>query len=136
MSGFEIAGAVLGSWPIVVGTINLIIDAVEGWKDTERDLESLYQKVNGQKLFFTQHLRDLLESLELSELEIEDLLSNPTDENWRQPNLLDQLKKRLGSHCNPYLSAVRDILLSVQRLTKTLSFDKLFPPGHAEVCNF
>ncbi|KAI0114256.1 hypothetical protein F4776DRAFT_330154 [Hypoxylon sp. NC0597] len=99
MSGFEIAGVVLGAFP-------LAIEALEKHREVFRRVGLFYKirveyikcehNLKFHRASFTGHLRRLLLPLIEDDDKIKDLLSNPGGTFWKDQETIDLLQRRLG----------------------------------------
>ncbi|TLD22747.1 hypothetical protein PspLS_07619 [Pyricularia sp. CBS 133598] len=122
MSGFEVAGAVLGAIPIALSAldgykraakkVNLFISIRKEYVICEKQLQ--FHQVGIKK-----HLRQLLLPLFQDEDDrLEMLLSNPGGEDWKHKDVTQLLKRHLGDSCDlylGYLADMRDIMLEIGR---------------------
>ncbi|OTA88375.1 hypothetical protein M434DRAFT_123914 [Hypoxylon sp. CO27-5] len=99
MSGFEIAGVVLGAFP-------LAIEALEKYREVFKRVGLFYKirveyikcehNLKFHRASFTGHLRRLLLPLIEDDGKIKDLLSNPGGTFWKDQETIDLLQRRLG----------------------------------------
>ncbi|KAM3550099.1 hypothetical protein ARSEF4850_008513 [Beauveria asiatica] len=112
MSGIEVAGLVLGAFP-------LLISALEHGRDTAKVLE-IFWKIR------RENLEALLLPLIVDDNEVQDLLKNPGGPRWQDPELEGRLKGRLP---------VKSYLLYLERISQIqekvqVSWDMHFLQGH------
>ncbi|KAI1456075.1 hypothetical protein F4805DRAFT_250115 [Annulohypoxylon moriforme] len=99
MSGFEIAGVVLGAFPIA-------LEALKAYREVSRafylfhEIRPEYTKCEQNLKFyhvaFKSHLRRILRPLIEDESKMNDLLSNPEGSFWGERDIMVSLKQRLG----------------------------------------
>ncbi|KAI0832189.1 hypothetical protein F5Y06DRAFT_290454 [Hypoxylon sp. FL0890] len=99
MSGFEIAGIVLGAFP-------LAIEALEKYREVSKRVGLFYKirveyikcehNLKFHRASFTGHLRRLLLPLIEDDNKIKDLLFNPGGTFWKDQETVDVLQHRLG----------------------------------------
>ncbi|KAI0381383.1 hypothetical protein F5Y04DRAFT_81310 [Hypomontagnella monticulosa] len=99
MSGFEIAGVVLGAFPIA-------IEALERYREVYKRFGLFYQirteflkcshNLKIQRVSFTSHLRRLLLPVIEDDIKLNELLSNPGGEAWKDQEITELLIHRLG----------------------------------------
>lgn len=99
MSGVEIAGLVLGAFPVAV---QLIQGYQEGckplvdWRRFQATYLRLKQGLNRQWTRFDNNVRILLLPLVNSDEELEELLKKPGGPAWKDQDLEDALRRRLS----------------------------------------
>lgn len=126
MSGFEVAGVVLGSFPIAItilekyrevatriGLFYKIRLEYKKWRD---DLEF-------HQLLFTRQLRRLLLPLVVDGDRIDALLAAPGSDDWRDPTIAVLLKERLGASHRLYREFINGMNSVVKEINKELSID-------------
>ncbi|KAI1413448.1 hypothetical protein F5Y13DRAFT_29788 [Hypoxylon sp. FL1857] len=99
MSGFEVAGVVLGAFP-------LAIEALEKYREVSKRVGLFYKirveyikcehNLKFHRASFSGHLRRLLLPLIEDDNKIKDLLSNPGGNFWKDQETIDLLQHRLG----------------------------------------
>jgi hypothetical protein len=105
MSGFEIAGAVLGAIP-------LLISALEHYGEGVKTIKSMigYKALIGNLVLdfrvensrFRRGCEKLLTRLKLPPEEVEELLNSPNGQRWNDPALDKQIQKLLGRDYDEY----------------------------------
>ncbi|KAM0231193.1 hypothetical protein ACHAP5_011133, partial [Fusarium lateritium] len=103
MSGFEVAGIVLGAFPIAISTVKA---GFENYDAIARKLKLFYafkceykiccDDLVFNRLMFKANLRQLLLPLVVSDEKVELLLANPGGPEWRQDELDNLLRRRLS----------------------------------------
>lgn len=126
MSGLEVAGAVLGAFPIA-----LIV--LEEYREVARRLDRFhkirleYKKCRDalkyQQLTFTMHLRQLLLPLLVDDDKIDDLLSAPGGDGWKEPSVANFLRSRLLESYELYLDLVTEMKHILDHIHKELAAD-------------
>ncbi|KAK3698107.1 hypothetical protein LTR37_017065 [Vermiconidia calcicola] len=131
MSGIEVAGLVLGVFP-------LVICALEFYQDAHKDLgqvgrfEFAYRKaledVKDEQLVFLLTLEQLLLPLTRDEVLDEDglagVLADPKAPGWNEPDVADALQKRLGLAYSRFVEISTSLHSLISRLLVTLISDK------------
>lgn len=118
MSGFEIAGIVLGAFPLLVSGFKELQELAEGlsfYKNYRRRFDEFLAQVEVQSIAFDQVLEILLDISGLAENHGK--LSGSTTEDWAQPQLAEALKQRFRTRQYEWLTqklgAMRDALESL-----------------------
>lgn len=127
MSGFEIAGVVLGSFPIV-------LEALDKYREVARlwgfwwEIRSAYQKCSNEvkfhRLSFNRNLKQLLLPMVADQSQIQRLLAEPDGDLWRQPHIEQQLIDRLQDSYELYLDIIRQLQRTTKDLNNELAMDK------------
>lgn len=126
MSGFEIAGAVLGAFPIAVS-------ALDGYRRVARKAK-LYVTIRAEytkcekelkfhELALKRHLRQLLLPVVSDNDRVSLLLAHPAGDGWKDAHISRCIEKRLGDSYELYLSYVVGIGEALEKLKTTLAFD-------------
>ncbi|KAK1764491.1 hypothetical protein QBC33DRAFT_613156 [Phialemonium atrogriseum] len=126
MSGFEVAGAVLAAFPIA-------LIALEEYREVARRLDRFhkirleYKKCRDtlkyHQLSFTRHLRQLLLPLLVDDDKIDDLLSAPGGDGWKEPSVANLLRSRLLESYELYLDLVTEMKRVLDHIHKELAAD-------------
>ena len=114
MSGFEIAGIILGAYPIIIGTL-------EGYKATRggKGATSFLRYLNTERIIFERFVFDLV-ALHASEKGLAwlNLDGTPNGALWSDETLQKSLKARLGAdkaeNVVAMLEEIRDLLKLIQ----------------------
>jgi hypothetical protein len=137
MSGLEIAGVLLGTFP-------LIISGLEHWREAAkvggclREVRKEYtecrREVQFHELVYKQNLKELLLPVVNDVDEVARLVGDPGGKDWSSKTLQERLEGRLQeSHCL-YMNIIREMNDTALELRKELSLDnaniqrKLAPP--------
>ncbi|KAK3370388.1 hypothetical protein B0H63DRAFT_486905 [Podospora didyma] len=126
MSGFEVAGVVLGAFPIAITALDKYREVAtrlglffkihleyKKWRD---DLE-FYQ------LVLTRHLRQLLLPLIADNDKIEELLSAPGSKSWKDDSMASLLEKRLRDSYQLYFEYIKGIDRVMKDVNRELAVD-------------
>ena len=112
MSGIEVAGLVLGGFPILVSAIEAYrrgLKPLKIWRHYRKHIVRFSNDVEIQQLFFENNLRDLLEPIVVSLNQLEVLLDAPGGPGWKTPELDAQLKSRLSRFYEPYMRTLTNM---------------------------
>ena len=127
MSGFEIAGLVLGALPLVISALEQYessLDAVKAFFQWRDILEKAIRELWVQHTSFEMTLRSLLVDL-TSEAELDELLSQPESPLWQSPALNHDLRERLGAAYDVYNYTIEQIGGYVRTLARHLDIDRV-----------
>lgn len=103
VSGLEIAGLVLGMFPIVQHAISIYNSELN-----DRDVRNLKRSLETQHTIFLNSIEEII-SPHLNDADCRNLLDDPTGGGWRNPKLNNDLRVRLGTSYDIFIEAVKDI---------------------------
>lgn len=134
MSGFEIAGIVLGGFPILLEGTKVLRGRYKDlgtWWQFEREFESFVSAVEREHIAFSQILEILLEPIANLAREKRDmLLSNPQSRRWFDSDVQWELRQRIQPRYHEWfmrqLGAVKDALDKVHLLLPIGKVRRLF----------
>ncbi|EXJ71184.1 uncharacterized protein A1O5_06178 [Cladophialophora psammophila CBS 110553] len=113
MSGFEVAGLVLGAIPLLISGLEHYAEGVAVMKNMKQ-YDSVFADINSSFAvsigIYTESCYNLLAPLSLPDAQMKTLLMEEDGEKmqkaWKDIDLQQNLTKRLGPHCKTYLSFV------------------------------
>lgn len=137
MSGLEVAGIVLGAFP-------LLISGIEHWRDVAK-VGGFYWRIRKEhtkcqrdiqfyEIVYKNNLKELLLPLLHDIDEVAKLIANPGGLRWSDKALQKQLECRLKESYQSYLDTMAEMNEIAEELKKELCFDeknvqdKLLPP--------
>lgn len=130
MSGIELAGLVLGAFPIALAALGKYRDVAETlgtfWR-IRREHQQWTHSLNICKLAFEQNLEELLLPLIVDDDELQWLVQNPDAPKWRDPELEDRLRERLPKSYGLYLETMSRIQHVMVEVTQELGVGKSEP---------
>ncbi|USP72744.1 hypothetical protein yc1106_00018 [Curvularia clavata] len=128
MSGFEIAGALLGAFP-------LIISGLEHWREVAKvggffwQVRKEYTKCRSDMQFheilYKRNLTELLMPIVDDADEVAYLVNNPGAEDWSSKALQERLEGRLQESYDLYMVIIREMNETAEELRKQLSLEKV-----------
>jgi hypothetical protein len=122
MSGVEVAGLILGAFPIVLSALEQYRQGflrLKSWWNFQRTFEELIDDVGMQNTMFESNLERLLSPFVHSDGHMGVLLCEPLGSAWQDAELEEKLRDRLRGSYIWYLSIVsrmHDALKELQRL--------------------
>ncbi|KAF2263450.1 hypothetical protein CC78DRAFT_465821 [Lojkania enalia] len=142
ITGIEIAGVILGSFPLVIHALECYgegLETMQEWVRFRTDFNGFLSDFIRQQIFFRQHIEDLLSPVVDSEYQMGCMLDDPNHIEWKDPRLEAKLKKRLpGMHeYETYMATVSAILAVLQKVQKKLDVtddDKARKPFASILC--
>ncbi|KLU83003.1 hypothetical protein MAPG_02070 [Magnaporthiopsis poae ATCC 64411] len=112
MSGFEIAGVVLGAFPLAISAIDgyrRVARKVDAWRDVRLIYTRCSEDLKNEQLLFKRHLRLLVFPLVSDVVAAQDLLDNPSGPRWADADIAELLEKKLGESFELYICYVQRI---------------------------
>lgn len=127
MSGIEIAGLVLGAYPVLLSTAKDLREAfkdVKTWWRFEREFENFLSDVETEHIKYSLSLQILLEDLDISEEEKENLQGSYIAPGWHDVQTRAELRRRIQDRYYDWfmrqLAAMNKALEDLQRLLPIL----------------
>lgn len=120
MSGFEIAGLVLGAFPIALEALKqyeVIKRQVKLWRRIQEEYVDCQDELSFQQLLFEDNIQDLLSTLGVDEQRIKDFILSRGQDSF-QDGLLENLLDR--AYNEPYLRCVRAMERTMRALNHEL----------------
>jgi hypothetical protein len=127
MSGLEIAGVLLGTFP-------LIISGLEHWREVARVGGYLWKvrkectkcrtDIHYHEIVFKRNLKELLLPIISDADEVTRLLGDPGGVGWSDKNLQGRMEIRLQEAYSVYMSVVKEMNEAAEELRKELCLDK------------
>ncbi|EQB57940.1 hypothetical protein CGLO_01873 [Colletotrichum gloeosporioides Cg-14] len=128
MSGFEIAGVVLGSFPLLCDSAKEIagfLRKAKSWWQFETTFETFVSTLTTQEASYTLVLKRLLDPLDISDSEYNSLLRSPQCDLWHELHVQDGLRQRLSSEYRWFMWSLTDLNQAVLDLQELLPIGKL-----------
>lgn len=100
MSGIEIAGLILGAYPVLLSTakdLREVFKDVKTWWRFEREFENFLAAVETEHIKYSLNLQILLEDLEIPEEEKENLRVGYIASGWHGVQTQAELRRRIQS---------------------------------------
>jgi hypothetical protein len=127
MSGLEIAGLVLGAFPIVCGAareLEGVFQNAVSWWEFETSFENLITGIRTQEIAYQQVLERLVEHLDVSEDEYNSLVGDQDSPLWSEPWIKDKVEKRF--HERHIVGSTRTLTSCANQLQNFSSFCRLW----------
>ncbi|KAF7538247.1 hypothetical protein G7054_g3085 [Neopestalotiopsis clavispora] len=115
MSGLEIAGIVLGAFPLAIEGFKAygnLARRCEIWRHIRKEYQKCLRELKYHHVLFAQHLRCLLLPLVVEPSRIKSLIAHPCGKEWEDIDLDQALRDRLHHSYDVYV----DIIGSLQSL--------------------
>ncbi|KAF2867800.1 hypothetical protein BDV95DRAFT_502195 [Massariosphaeria phaeospora] len=123
MSGFEVAGVVLGSLPLVLAALEHYAEGIATAKRFWRyksEMRSLILQINTERSIFINTLEQLLTGIVRIE-HMTELLSSPGGKAWVDSGVDGKLQDRLRDAYNIYLDNVRGMDRALEKMMAKLA---------------
>jgi len=126
MSGFEIAGVILGAFPILISALKgygELARKVGHWSSIRQEYQKCKNEINAQHVEFIGNLRRLLLTLGVDDARISRLLAGPGGEEWKDADLAYQLQDHLRDSYDVFLGTIQDMNKAMEDLKKEIIID-------------
>lgn len=127
MSGLEIAGLVLGAFPIALEVLDKYKEAARRygfWLRIAAEHQKCDSKLQFQRLLYINNLRHLLLPMAmLDDAGVEQLLSNPRGTAWKRDETTYMLNQRLGSSYELYMRCMSDFEEALDAMNHELAVE-------------
>ncbi|ORX96345.1 hypothetical protein BCR34DRAFT_619709 [Clohesyomyces aquaticus] len=132
MSGFELAGAVLGALPLVISALEHYKDGLAVMKNM-RDYEDVFNDIQSQfgasVSIYMNSCYQLLGPLNLPDQQVIQLLEQqPTKVNWSDKQLQRGIERRLGPNYKAYISLTEKLNKRIKLFCKKLKLNDDLKP--------
>jgi hypothetical protein len=131
MSGFEIAGVVLSSLPLIIAALEHYVQGMATAKrfwTYKSKMESLILEIDTEQGIFINTCEQLLTGIVRVE-HMQRYLDDPGGDLWRDPQMEGKLKERLKRSYGTYLANVRGMRMVSEKFMEKL---KLGPDGKTQ----
>lgn len=119
MSGIEIAGLVLGAFPLLIQALKTYREGAETLKDwwkIERAYKKTNQDLNYHQILFEENVERFLLPLVADDDELRALMADPAGKGWEDAELELRLRQRLPKSYDLFLDIIGDISGLVESL--------------------
>ncbi|KAI8211608.1 hypothetical protein K4K52_010122 [Colletotrichum sp. SAR 10_76] len=111
MSGFEVAGIVLGTIPLLISALEHYkegISTIRAWRNYDRELRSLIRNLQTERVRFQDVCEKLLVGL-VSQRQIESMVDDPFGPAWQEEKVRAKIEARLWRSFNNFEDIVKDM---------------------------
>ncbi|KAK4075363.1 uncharacterized protein Triagg1_4484 [Trichoderma aggressivum f. europaeum] len=126
MSGFQIAGIVLGAFPIAINALEAYQDIAERvglFLTIKNEYINWKNELNFHKLSFTINMRQLLLPLVADDDMIAELLNAPGGDRWQDKSVAELLEKRLEGSYELYMQYIQNMRRILEEINRELLID-------------
>ncbi|KAH7183267.1 uncharacterized protein B0J16DRAFT_345606 [Fusarium flagelliforme] len=122
MSGFEVAGVVLGGIPLVISTLEHYkngISVIQRYRRYERELQRLIRNLETEKVKLQNVCEKLLDGI-VPPSRIDDMVENPGGDLWVQEEIQKAIRIRLWKSWNVFETTLKDIQKATEEMYEKL----------------
>lgn len=127
MSGIEVAGLVLGAFPIALEVLDRYKEVARRfgfWYEIAAEHKKCDSQIKYHRLVYIHNLKRLLLPLAgLDDTCIDELLENPGGSAWTDARTPEVLRRRLADSYELYLQCMESFKESLQAMNRELAFD-------------
>jgi hypothetical protein len=126
MSGFEVAGVVLGAFPIAVWALEQyreVARRVGFWYEIRLEYQKSSNELKYHHLSFVRNLKQLLLPVVSDDAQLQRLMAEPGGEAWKDPAIIKLLEGRLQDSYALYLEIIGEMRVVMDDLNKELAVD-------------
>lgn len=131
MSGFEVAGIVLGSIPLIVSAVEAYINFLKGWGKVTSELRSLNRQLTTERAKLYNVCDQLLADL-VPQRDIEPMLQDPMGPLWYAAGTNDKIRRILWNSYMPFEKMVLEIREALEDIMERLKI-QVTPEGQASL---
>ncbi len=119
MSGFEVAGIVLGSIPLVVTAIEAYVTFMKDWGKAPAELKSLNRQLTTERAKLYNVCDQLLSDI-VPQRDIEPMLQEPMGPLWQTKEANDKIRRMLWNSYAPFEKTVLEIQDALEDMMERL----------------
>ncbi|KAK3303683.1 uncharacterized protein B0T15DRAFT_540968 [Chaetomium strumarium] len=126
MSGIEVAGLVLGAFPIAIWALERYRDVarVMGfWYEIRLEYQRSISELKYHRLSFVRNLKQLLLPLVQDDAQLQRLINDPAGDSWKDVELQTALEWRLKDAYGLYLEILSEMQRVMQELNEELAIE-------------
>ena len=127
MSGIEIAGLLLGAFPLLVSALEHYrqsAEVLDDWWQIKKEYKKCKNEIKVQELAFEGSLERFLLPLVVEDDQIAALIAEPGGTKWKDPALEDKVKSRLPKSYELFIDTIYDIKSTVDDLKEELGVNR------------
>lgn len=126
MSGIEVAGLVMGAFPIAIkayGTYEEVVKRYRFWRKIRQEHRKWSSDLAAERIIFRTRLEELLLTSHLEDDKVEELLTGADLTAWNDPVVERCIRERLQGSYDVYLGIVTNIQEILEELGHELALD-------------
>lgn len=120
MSGFEIAGAVLGAIPLVISALENYkngVRVIQRWRKYDKELQSLIRNIETERVKLQNVCEKLLDGL-VPPSQIDAMVEEPNGELWMNDQIQAKIRTRLWRSSDVFEQTLRDIQGAIKDISE------------------
>jgi hypothetical protein len=120
MSGFEVAGAVLGVIPLIISALEHYQDGVrviQRWRKYDRELQSLIRNIETERVRLQNVCEKLLDGL-VPPSQIDAMVENPGGDLWMNESIQKKIRDRLWRSWELFECHLRAIQVAITDISE------------------
>lgn len=120
MPGFEAAGAVLGTIPLLISALEHYqhgMQALKKWRRYETVIQCLIRNINIERARLQNVCEKVLDGLVLS-AQIDAMVKNPNGDLWTNEEIQEKIRARLWTSWTVFQQTLRDIQVAITYLSE------------------
>lgn len=120
MSGFEIAGAVLGAIPLVISALEHYkngVRTIQRWRKYDKELQYLIRNIETERVKLQNVCEKLLDGL-VPPSQIDAMVENPSGDLWTNEEVQKKIQARLWRSWSVFEETLRDIQVAINDITE------------------
>jgi len=121
----EIAGLVLGAFPLMISAMEHYKKTPEVWDDWwsyKQQYTKFKRALEREKLAFEENLEELLGPIVRDESELRELLKDSNSLAWKELELEEQLRERLPKSYDAYMDIMKELEEVMEKLKESLEW--------------
>lgn len=119
MSGFEVAGVVLGSLPLVVVALEAYSNFLRDWGKAPFELKSLNRQLTTERAKLYNICNQLISDV-VPQSDIEPMLQNPFGPLWQSKATKQKIRSRLWDSYEPFEETILEVGEALDSITRRL----------------
>jgi len=122
MSGFEVAGLVLGSLPVLVSALNLYNDTVSTvrkWRGFQREIKNLIRNLQTEQANFQNTCETLLNGIAPT-TQIEEMILDPGGSLWQNKMIQKEIQLRLWRDHGLFIDNLEEVNEAINEMRSKL----------------
>ncbi|KAK4452752.1 hypothetical protein QBC34DRAFT_345838 [Podospora aff. communis PSN243] len=126
MSGVEIAGLVLGAFPVAIWALERYREVARMmgfWYEIRLEYQRSSNELKFHRLSFIRNLKQLLLPVVHDDAQLQHLISDPGGDAWQDPEVQSALEVRLDDSYDLYLEILSEMRRVMQDLSQELAID-------------
>ncbi|KAF5724202.1 hypothetical protein FMUND_1104 [Fusarium mundagurra] len=122
MSGFEVAGIVLGTLPLVVTALEAYSNFLRDWGKAPAELRSLNRQLSTERVRLCNVCEQLISDV-VAQRDIEPMLQDPFGPLWQAKETNDRIRRRLWDSYTPFEDTVKEVGEALESVMMRLRID-------------